>query len=241
MPPAAITGTETASATCGTSASVPTPASSAVTSKAPRWPPASQPWAMIASTPARFERPRLGDRRRGRHHPRPRGAQPRHRVASGQAEMEAHHRRRVGEERREVLLRRRPPAPAPAAPAAPRGPSRHRTAPAAPAPGRRASASAATAPWAKKLRLNAPVGPPPHLAADRADLRRVEPGAAERAEPAGVADRGGELGRRRSPSSAPGRSGARCRGARSGAGRARRDRWAIPVTPWSGSRRRRPP
>ena len=51
MPPAAITGTPTASATCGTSAKVPTCASTRSSRNMPRWPPASAPWAMIASQP----------------------------------------------------------------------------------------------------------------------------------------------------------------------------------------------
>src|SRR5882762_5477873 len=51
-PPAAITGTRTASATCGTSARVPISAGSASRSKVPRWPPASAPWAQMKSTPA---------------------------------------------------------------------------------------------------------------------------------------------------------------------------------------------
>jgi hypothetical protein len=51
MPPAAITGTPTASATCGTRAKVPIWPSPYGGAKVPRWPPASQPWAMTASTP----------------------------------------------------------------------------------------------------------------------------------------------------------------------------------------------
>jgi len=45
MPPAAITGTRTASATWGTSTSV-------VSSSTPLWPPASNPSATTTSTPA---------------------------------------------------------------------------------------------------------------------------------------------------------------------------------------------
>ena len=53
IPPAAITGRSTASAIAGTSASVPTLARGASCGlKAPRCPPASAPWAMIASAPA---------------------------------------------------------------------------------------------------------------------------------------------------------------------------------------------
>ena len=52
-PPAAITGTRTASTICGSRAKRPAcwPMSTPV--KVPRWPPASVPWAMIASTPRR--------------------------------------------------------------------------------------------------------------------------------------------------------------------------------------------
>ncbi len=49
MPPAAITGTETASATWGTRAKVPTVPLSIPFRKVPRWPPASLPWATITS------------------------------------------------------------------------------------------------------------------------------------------------------------------------------------------------
>ena len=53
MPPDAITGTVTASATCGTSAMVPTRIAAGSPMKLPRCPPASLPWAITASTPAR--------------------------------------------------------------------------------------------------------------------------------------------------------------------------------------------
>ena len=52
IPPVAMTGTRTASNTCGTNAIVPMPSSSKDMPKVPRCPPASQPWAMTASTPA---------------------------------------------------------------------------------------------------------------------------------------------------------------------------------------------
>jgi hypothetical protein len=53
MPPAAITGTRTASTTCGTRLIVPTlPSSAPVSSQLERCPPASEPCATIASTPA---------------------------------------------------------------------------------------------------------------------------------------------------------------------------------------------
>ena len=53
MPPVATTGTRTASTTCGSSASRPTACSRATAaSKAPRWPPASAPWATMTSAPA---------------------------------------------------------------------------------------------------------------------------------------------------------------------------------------------
>jgi hypothetical protein len=52
MPPAATTGSLTASTTCGTSAMVPVRESSDGCRKEPRWPPASKPEATITSTPA---------------------------------------------------------------------------------------------------------------------------------------------------------------------------------------------
>ena len=51
MPPAAITGTFTASTTCGTSAIVPAWRAMSSFRNMPRWPPASLPWAMTASQP----------------------------------------------------------------------------------------------------------------------------------------------------------------------------------------------
>ncbi len=50
-PPVAITGTRTASATCGTRVNVPTCDSTAVARNMPRCPPASAPWAITASQP----------------------------------------------------------------------------------------------------------------------------------------------------------------------------------------------
>ena len=52
IPPAAMTGARTASATCGTSATVPIKDASADRRKEGRWPPASAPVATMASTPA---------------------------------------------------------------------------------------------------------------------------------------------------------------------------------------------
>ena len=51
MPPAAITGARTASTTWGTRAKVPGWAATSSVRNMPRWPPASAPWAMIASQP----------------------------------------------------------------------------------------------------------------------------------------------------------------------------------------------
>ena len=51
MPPVAMTGTRTASATCGTSAIVPTWVEMSSVRNMPRWPPASKPCAMTASLP----------------------------------------------------------------------------------------------------------------------------------------------------------------------------------------------
>ena len=51
MPPAAITGTRTARTICGTRANVPVCVLRSPERKIPRCPPASRPWAMIASTP----------------------------------------------------------------------------------------------------------------------------------------------------------------------------------------------
>src|SRR5664280_1842651 len=51
MPPAAITGTFTASTTCGTSTKVPGCCAISSVRNMPRWPPASAPWAMMASAP----------------------------------------------------------------------------------------------------------------------------------------------------------------------------------------------
>ena len=56
MPPAATTGTATASTTCGTSAIVPTSAASNGPANVPRWPPASLPCATTTSTPAASSR-----------------------------------------------------------------------------------------------------------------------------------------------------------------------------------------
>ena len=53
-PPAAMTGTSTASTTCGTSANVPSCVATSAMSVArnmPRWPPASAPWAITTSHP----------------------------------------------------------------------------------------------------------------------------------------------------------------------------------------------
>ena len=51
MPPAAITGTFTARTICGNNANVPTCVLRSADKNMPRWPPASRPCAMIASTP----------------------------------------------------------------------------------------------------------------------------------------------------------------------------------------------
>jgi hypothetical protein len=51
MAPAAMTGTLTASTICGTSAKVPAWVLISSLKKMPRWPPASYPCAMMASTP----------------------------------------------------------------------------------------------------------------------------------------------------------------------------------------------
>jgi hypothetical protein len=51
MPPAAITGTFTASTTCGTSAKVPGCSAMFSVRNMPRWPPASAPCAIMASAP----------------------------------------------------------------------------------------------------------------------------------------------------------------------------------------------
>src|ERR1700738_927556 len=87
MPPAAITGTRTASKTCGTRARVPSSVATSISRKLPRCPPASTPWAMIASQPAassqRASRTVVADRTR-----RPHALQ---QGAFGKAEMEADH------------------------------------------------------------------------------------------------------------------------------------------------------
>ena len=70
MPPAAIHRQPIPRTRVRVSASVPSRSSAASGSKMPRWPPASQPWATIASTPAasarRALRPGWSPRRRGR-------------------------------------------------------------------------------------------------------------------------------------------------------------------------------
>ena len=91
MPPAAITGTPTASATCGTSAKVPTCASTRSSRNMPRWPPASAPWAMIASQPCPSSQTRLGDGGRRGDDLCAGGADPGEEPGLGKPEVEADH------------------------------------------------------------------------------------------------------------------------------------------------------
>src|SRR5262249_31077646 len=67
IPPAAITGTRTASTICGTSAMEPTTPAPARSLKLPRCPPASNPCAMMTSAPVRGTGvlPMMGERQSG--------------------------------------------------------------------------------------------------------------------------------------------------------------------------------
>ena len=90
IPPAATTGTSTASTICGTNAIVPTCAATSLVRNMPRCPPASAPWAMTTSTAVVLEPARLGYRRRRRHDRGTRRPHPLDQWGRGQPELEAH-------------------------------------------------------------------------------------------------------------------------------------------------------
>ena len=107
IPPDAITGTETASAICGTSAIVPTRLSSSAAMKVPRWAPASLPCATIASAPA-CSSARASDTVVAVPISLiPRSFIPPHDLSRRNAEGEAEHRNVRAENRFDLLLERR--------------------------------------------------------------------------------------------------------------------------------------
>ena len=91
MPPAAMTGTFTACTICGTSASVPTWVVRSSDRNMPRWPPASSPWAMIASTPRASSQRASSTVVAEESTFAPQRPHPREQVGRRQAEVEAHH------------------------------------------------------------------------------------------------------------------------------------------------------
>ena len=171
----------------------------------PRWPPASRPCAMIASTPRassqRASSTVVADERTFA----PQRAHARQQLRRRQAEVEAHDRRAGTPRARRPPRRRTARAAGPPAIASGSRPSSGSTGRAPPARPPRARASAAGGVWQKKLTLNGLVG----LRADRGELRCASPSgpsmrARQRAEPAGVATRRSPARCPARPPSAPG-------------------------------------